>query len=60
MTNVIIEIPFTDYQKSLEAQTTLGIIRRMLMKDSYVSTSDLRTILGMENPVKGNEDGHMD
>lgn len=47
-----VEVPYTEFKKLVEADTTVEMIKRMLMTDAYVSTSDIRTVLGIRKPEK--------
>lgn len=43
-----IEIPKEEYNQLIRESEKLAIIKRMLAKEQYVSASDMRMILGIE------------
>ena len=51
-----IEIPKEEYNQLIRESEKLAIIKRMLAKEQYVSASDMRMILGIEEEQKEGEE----
>lgn len=51
-----IEIPKEEYNQLIRESEKLAIIERMLAKEQYVSASDMRMILGIEEEQKEGEE----
>lgn len=54
---VTVEVPKIEYEELIRESEQLKTVKRMLQKDSYVSTDDLRTIV---NVSKEKEEGAND
>ena len=55
LVSAAIEVPRTEYTKLVKESEQNDVIRRLLQKNKYISTEDLKTILRVEDEAAPNE-----
>jgi len=52
---ITVEVPKIEYEELIRESEQLKAVKRMLQKESYVSTDDLRTIVNVSKEKEGDE-----